>query len=87
MALAQSIIIFIAIISVVSVCYIAYKSKKPVIKGTASALSGAAALGAVNLLAAYTGVGIALNYASAFIAVVLGVPGVVMMLILRLVLV
>lgn len=86
MALAQSIIIFIAVLSVISVCYYAYKSKKPILKGTASALSGAAALGAINLLATYTGIGIALNYASAFIAIVLGVPGVVMMLALRMVL-
>lgn len=85
MALAQSIIVFIAVVSLAAVCYIAIKSKKPIVKGTASALSGAAALGAVNLLASYTGVGIALNYASAFIAVVLGVPGVIMMLALRLV--
>ena len=37
----------------------------------------------MNLLAGYTGVSIALNYATAFVAVVLGAPGVVTMLLLR----
>ena len=42
---------------------------------------------AVDVLAGYTGVALALNYATAFVAVVLGAPGVVMLLLLRAVLV
>ena len=53
------------------------------LRALGSAVCGAASLGAVNLLAGYTGVSIALNYATAFVAVVLGAPGVVTMLLLR----
>ena len=52
-----------------------------------SAFGGIAALAAVDVLAGYTGVALALNYATAFVAVVLGAPGVVMLLLLRAVLV
>lgn len=86
MVLAQTIILFICVCSVIAVIYSATRTKKPLLKGTACALCGAAALGAVNLVAQYTGVGIALNYASAFTAIVLGIPGVVLMLVLRIVL-
>ena len=44
-------------------------------------------MSAVDVLAGYTGVALALNYATAFVAVVLGAPGVVMLLLLRAVLV
>ena len=43
------------------------------------------ALGAVNMLAPFTGVGLALNAFTSFMAVVLGAPGVVTMLVLNLV--
>ena len=59
------------------------KAKRPLLRALGSAVCGAASLGAVNLLAGYTGVSIALNYATAFVAVVLGAPGVVTMLLLR----
>lgn len=49
-----------------------------------SAACGAGALGAVNLLAPVTGVSIALNWTTAFMAVVLGAPGVITLLLLRL---
>ena len=61
----------------------ASKAKRPLLRALGSAVCGAASLGAVNLLAGYTGVSIALNYATAFVAVVLGAPGVVTMLLLR----
>ena len=47
------------------------------------AFGGAAALGAVNLMAGFTGVTIALNYATSFVAIVLGAPGVVLLLLMR----
>ena len=70
MILVQTIGVFAALMSVIGVVLAASKAKRPL-------------LGAVNLLAGYTGVSIALNYATAFVAVVLGAPGVVTMLLLR----
>lgn len=62
-------------------------SKRPLSRAAQSAFGGIAALAAVDVLAGYTGVALALNYATAFVAVVLGAPGVVMLLLLRAVLV
>ncbi|MEG2923533.1 MAG: pro-sigmaK processing inhibitor BofA family protein [Oscillospiraceae bacterium] len=83
MILARTVMLFIALSSVLFVAVTASRSKRPMLRGVASAMCGIAALGTVNLLAPFTDVGLLLNYASAFIAVVLSVPGVVMMLILR----
>ena len=82
MILVQTIGVFAALMSVIGVVLAASKAKRP-LRALGSAVCGAASLGAVNLLAGYTGVSIALNYATAFVAVVLGAPGVVTMLLLR----
>ena len=83
MILVQTIGVFAALMSVIGVVLAASKAKRPLLRALGSAVCGAASLGAVNLLAGYTGVSIALNYATAFVAVVLGAPGVVTMLPLR----
>ena len=49
-------------------------------------MCGVGALGAVNALAPFTGVALALNHLTAFAAVVLGAPGVLLLLLLRLLL-
>ena len=49
----------------------------------AGALCGVGALGAVNLLAPFTGVSVAVNGLSAFASVVLGAPGVAGLLVLQ----
>ena len=82
MILVQTIGVFAALMSVIGVVLAASKAKRPLLRALGSAVCGAASLGAVNL-AGYTGVSIALNYATAFVAVVLGAPGVVTMLLLR----
>ena len=61
------------------------RHRRPLAAGLVSAVSGVAALGAVNMLAPVTGVGLALNWFTSFMAVVLGAPGVVCLLMLRLV--
>ena len=76
MILVQTIGVFAALMSVIGVVLAASKAKRPLLRALGSAVCGAASLGAVNLLAGYTGVSIALNYATAFVAVVLGAPGV-----------
>ena len=63
--------------------FAASRSETPLRQILASALCGAGALGAVNLLAPVTGVEIAVNHASSFMAAVLGAPGVITLLLLR----
>ena len=67
-----------------AVALAAAKSTRPVRAGLVSVLSGLGALGAVNLLADFTGVALALNGLSWFAACVLGIPGVTLLLMLRL---
>lgn len=86
MLLVQTIGLFAALLSLACVVAAAMKAKRPLLRALGSAACGAASLGAVNLLAGYTGVAIALNYATAFVAVVLGAPGVITLLLLRLLL-
>ncbi|MEG1176582.1 MAG: pro-sigmaK processing inhibitor BofA family protein [Ruthenibacterium sp.] len=78
--------LLIAVIAVLSVCASLHRAQHPLRTALYSAGGGIAALGAVNLLALSTGVSIALNYATAFTAVVLGAPGIVCLLLLRLLL-
>ena len=73
-----------AAVCVLAVCAVLCKKRHPFRGAIKSAGCGIAALGAVNLFAAFTGVGIALNYGTAFVAVVLGAPGVICLLLLRL---
>lgn len=84
--MAQTLGLFVAALCTGGVLAVLHKMKHPLVAALTSAVCGAAALGAVNLLAGFTGITIALNYATAFAAVVLGVPGVVLLLILRLLL-
>lgn len=72
-----------AAVSLVVVCAALCRTRHPWRGALLSAGCGVGAMGAVNLFASYTGVGIALNWCTAFAAVVLGAPGVVAMLILR----
>lgn len=67
----------------VIVAFAAARQKHPVKSGLASVLSGVGALGAVNLLAPFTGVSLALNGLSWVAAVLLGIPGVTTLLLLQ----
>lgn len=82
----QAAFIAFCIGSLFAVSYTASRCRRPVLTVLLHAAGGAAALAAVNLLARYTAVGIALNFTTAFIAVVLGMPGVILLLLLRLLL-
>lgn len=66
--------------------YMAGKHKKPIRTSCAAAVAGVGALGAVNMLAPFTGIGLSLNWFTSFMAVVLGAPGVITMLLLNVVL-
>ncbi|MEE0757280.1 pro-sigmaK processing inhibitor BofA family protein [Allofournierella sp.] len=63
----------------------AARHRRPGGAALSSAVAGVAALGAVNMLAPFTGVGLALNWFTSFAAVVLGVPGVICLLAMRLI--
>ena len=63
----------------------AARHRRPAGAALSSAVAGVAALGAVNMLAPFTGVGLALNWFTSFAAVVLGVPGVICLLAMRLI--
>ena len=68
----------------VLVALAAARHPHPVRTGLASVLSGIGALGAVNLLAPFTGVSIAFNGLSWLFSVLLGIPGVTTLLLLKL---
>lgn len=80
----QTLFLVVGLICALVVAAAAVKGRHPVRTALGSGVLGAATLGAVNLAGAYTGVTIALSYGTALIAVVLGLPGVLLMLLLRL---
>ena len=70
-------------VSFLFVARAAGKQKKPFAAGFWPAVGGLTALAAVNALASFTGVAITINAVTAACAVVLGAPGVVLLLALR----
>ncbi len=62
-----------------------FKTKKPVRSLVGSGAQGVCALAAVNIAGAFTGVSIGLNLFTGIGCVVLGIPGVVAMLVLKLI--
>lgn len=76
----------VGLLCLVAVGRCAAKSERPLLGALGSALLGAGSLAAVNLLSGYTGVSIGLNLITSFVAVVLSLPGVVSLLLLRLLL-
>lgn len=67
----------------IAVALAAAHHRRPLAAAAVSALGGLCALGLVNALAGWTGCAIALNYVTAFVSVVLGAPGVVLLLAVR----
>ena len=63
----------------------AVKSDRPLRRIFGSSLQGVCALGAVNLLGAFTGVSLGFGYLSAGVSILLGLPGVISLLIMRLI--
>ena len=59
------------------------KCKKPFGMALRTSLSGIAAMMIVNALQAFTGVAITINYVTVSLAVLLGLPGTILMLIIR----
>ena len=80
----QTVFLAAGMVCALVVAIAATRAKHPIRTALASGVLGTACLGAVNLTAVYTGVSIALSYGTALCAVVLGAPGVILMLCLRL---
>ncbi len=79
------LVLVLGIICVIAICIALKKTKKPLKEAFFNAACGVASLGAVNLLALQTGISISINYFTAFVVVVLGAPGTISLLILRMV--
>lgn len=77
----------IALLCLAGVLAALAKTRHPFLRAGASALCGVGALAAIDLLSGLTGVAIALNYATSFVAIVLGAPGIVMLLLMKLLLI
>lgn len=78
-----AITIFFGAVSLVITAVGASKSKNAVSKALSSSVCGIGMLGVLALLAPFSGITISLNWFTSFIAVVLGAPGVITMLVLR----
>ena len=83
MIFVQTLALLLAAISLIAALAVLKKAKHPFRTAASQATLGLGAFAAVNLLAGYTGVTISLNYFTTFVAVVLGAPGVICMLVVR----
>ena len=75
-------------LGVLGICAVAwlvslFRSRKPVRQLLGSTLQGACALAAVNVSGALTGVSLGLNWLSAVVCAMLGVPGIIGLLLLK----
>ena len=62
-----------------------FKTKRPVRAFLGSGAQGVCALAAVNIVGAFTGVSLGLNLISGIFCIVLGIPGVISLLVLKLI--
>ncbi len=81
-------ILFYAVlaISTVSVVIFLARGKHTLRRTVLSATYGICALGVVNITSAVTGISLAVNYITCFMAAVLSLPGVVMLIVLQILL-
>ena len=74
---------FFGLVSLVGTAGAASRCKNWFSRALGSSVCGVACLGLLALLAPYSGIVLALNWFTAFVAVVLGAPGVITLLALR----
>ncbi len=74
---------FFGLVSLLGTAGAASRSRRWLSQAAGSSVCGVACLGVLALLAPYSGIVLALNWFTAFVAVVLGAPGVVTLLLLR----
>ncbi len=79
------IYIIFAAVCIVMVCFAFSLSRHPVINAAKSAVSGLSAMLLVNLVSGYTGCYIRVNTATVFVSTVLSLPGVLALLLLKII--
>lgn len=80
-----TVFVLCALIITVAVSYGFSQCRRPFLTAVKSAVSGISALLMVNIFSGYTGCYIAVNTATVFIATVLSMPGVISLLILKII--
>ncbi|MCI9413677.1 MAG: transcriptional regulator [Clostridiales bacterium] len=84
MSLGLQILVYtVGAVVALAVAIALLKSKKPVRGLLGSSAQGICALAAVNVAGAFTGVSLGLNLLSGLCCVVLGIPGVIALLVLK----
>lgn len=74
---------FFGLVSLLGTAGAASRCQNWLSRALGSSVCGVACLGLLALLAPYSGIVLALNWFTAFVAVVLGAPGVITLLVLR----
>lgn len=69
----------------IAVCVALFRSRRPVRGLVGSGAQGICALAAVNIAGAFTGVSLGLNLFTGIACIVLGIPGVITMLVVKLI--
>ena len=69
----------------IAVCVALFRSRRPVRGLVGSGAQGICALAAVNIAGAFTGVSLGLNLFTEIACIVLGIPGVITMLVVKLI--
>lgn len=69
----------------IAVCVALFRSRKPVRGLVGSGAQGICALAAVNIAGAFTGVSLGLNLFTGIACIALGIPGVITMLVVKLI--
>lgn len=78
-----AVTLFFGAVSLLGVAAGASKCKAPFSKALSASICGISMLGLLAVLSPYSGIALSLNWFTSFVAVVLGAPGVVTLLLLR----
>lgn len=81
----QMLVYALGIAAALVVLIALFRSQKPIRSLLGSGIQGICALAAVNVAGAFTGVSLGLNLFSGLCCVVLGIPGVISLLLLKLI--
>lgn len=73
----------IAVPAVIAVCVVLWKHGSPLRRLLGSAVQGLCALAAVNVAGTFTGVSLGLGWFSGTLCALLGIPGVLLLLLLK----
>lgn len=83
MSKVDALVVFFGITSLLLTSVGASKCRQTAAKVLSASMCGVGMLGLLTLLAPFSGISVSLNWFTSFVAVVLGAPGVITMLVLR----